>query len=313
MVKFFLSVMRLPPLKSLQVFLCAAQHKSFKAAAEQLHVTQAAVSQQIRLLEDYFDGQLFDRDKKQTRLNLKGKLLFPFIEKAFEQINLGVNELMNEPNSKELKITTLHSVASLLLIPNISDFQLKNNDLSVQFSPNNKLDSFQEQNVDVAIRHGQGNYVGLESRKLTEDSVILVVSPLLIGAKEFQIKNILSLPLLEDVSSDIQEAIDDFCFKFAMNRKDFKVSLKTSDALPIIQNSLAGQGVTFVSKVLVEQYLETGQLIHICDYVYNSSRTLYLVAPPHHFKWDKVQRFESWLKQLFSLRLHPENNTDKFE
>ena len=56
--------MRLPPLKSLQVFLCAAQHQSFKAAAEQLHVTQAAVSQQIRLLEDYFDSKLFERDKK---------------------------------------------------------------------------------------------------------------------------------------------------------------------------------------------------------------------------------------------------------
>jgi len=295
--------MHLPPLKSLHVFLCAAQHQSFKMAAEQLHVTQAAVSQQIRQLEEYFDGKLFERDRKKTRLNSKGERLYPFIEKAFEQINLGINELMVEPSSSELKITTLHSVASLLLIPNISDFQQKNTDLSVQFSPNNKLESFEEQKVDVAIRHGMGNYPGLESRKLTDDSIMLVASPLLIGFKDIQIENIFSLPLLEDISSNIQEAIDDCCLKFNIDKKDFKVSLKTTDALPIIQNTLAGQGITFVSKVLIEQYLRSGQLINIFDYVYDNPRTLYLVAPPHHFKWDKIRRFELWLKELFSHNL----------
>lgn len=291
--------MRLPPLKSLQVFLCAGQHQSFKAAAEQLHVTQAAVSQQIRLLEDYLGGPLFDRDKKHTRLNLKGKILFPFIEKAFEQINLGVSALTNESDSKELKISALHSVTSLLLIPNISDFQQKNADLSVQFSPNNKLDLFKEQNIDVAIRRGLGDYDGLESRKLTDDSIILIASPLLIGSKERLIKTIFSLPLLEDTSSDIQEAIVDCCIKFNLNKNDLKPSLKTTDALPIIQQTLAGQGIAFVNKVLVDQYLRTGQLINLFDYVYENPRTLFLVAPPHHFKWEKVQRLELWLKQLF--------------
>ena len=79
-----------------------------------------------------------------------------------------LNALVNKSDSKELKITTLHSVASLLLIPNIKDFQEKNADLSVQFSPNNKLESFEEQKVDVAIRHGIGDYVGLESRKINK-------------------------------------------------------------------------------------------------------------------------------------------------
>jgi LysR family glycine cleavage system transcriptional activator len=295
--------MRLPPLKSLQVFLCAAQQQSFKAAAEQLNVTQAAVSQQIRLLEGYFDGQLFERDKKQTRLNLKGKTLLPFIEQAFEQIKLGINALTNEPDSTELKITALHSVTSLLLIPNISDFQQNNADLSVQFSPNNKLDLFQEQNIDVAIRRGLGDYTGLESRKLTNDSIVLVASPLLIGAKKIQVSNILSFPLLEDSSHDIQEAIEDCCHKFNIEKKDFKVPLKTTDALPIIQNTLAGLGLAFVSKVLVEQYLRNGQLINVLGYTYDSPRTLFLVAPPHHFKWGKVQRLELWLKKLFSKNI----------
>ncbi|MEW6991241.1 LysR substrate-binding domain-containing protein [Colwelliaceae bacterium 6441] len=292
--------MRLPPLKSLQVFLCAAQHQSFKMAAEQLHVTQAAVSQQIRLLENYFDAPLFERDKKQTRLNEKGKTLFPFIEKAFEQITLGVNALTNEPDSSELKITTLHSVASLLLIPNINDFQQKNTDLSVQFSPNNLLVSFQQQNVDVAIRHGLGQYEGLESRKLAEDSIMLVASPMLIGDNDFNINELCNLPLLEDTTSDIQEAIEAFCSTLNISKTSLKASLKTTDALPIIQNTLAGKGIAFVSKVLIEQYLRTGQLINLFDYAYENPRTLFLVAPPHHFKWNKVQRFELWLKELFS-------------
>ena len=81
--------MRMPPLKSLQVFLSAARHKSFKAAAEELFVTQAAISQQIRILESYFSTPLFTRENKQTQLNAQGLRLFPFIENAFEQIKLG--------------------------------------------------------------------------------------------------------------------------------------------------------------------------------------------------------------------------------
>ncbi|PAJ75505.1 hypothetical protein CJF42_05045 [Pseudoalteromonas sp. NBT06-2] len=288
----------LPPLKSLNVFLSAAKNESFKAAAEQLYVTQAAVSQQIRLLEEHLGCQLFDRNSKQTKLNKKGLLLMPYIEQAFEQISHGVNAVSLEPNANELRITALHSVTSTLLIPKISEFQELNPHLSVQFYPNNRLDSFENNDVDIAIRRGLGNYPGLESRKLIDDSIVMVVSPLIFKDDEANPLNIFKLPLLEDISSDIQEAINSCCEQYNIQANKLTSKLKTTDSMPIIQSAVAGQGIAFVSKILVAEYIKNGHLINPLNYAFNSPRTLYLVALPHHFKWDKVKQFEKWIKNV---------------
>jgi LysR family glycine cleavage system transcriptional activator len=292
--------MRQPPLKSLQVFLAAARHNSFKIAAQELFVTQAAVSQQIRLLEAYFSTPLFIRENKQTRLNAQGSRLLPFIENAFKQIEMGVNAVTGEQNTGELKIAALHSVTSLILIPEINHFQEKNDDVRVQFSPSNSLESFTSGNIDIAVRRGQGEYHGLESHKLIDDEIILVASPLLPGINSGDLAAVFSLPLLEDTSSDIQEAIMDCCQQFSFNKNNLNSCLRTTDALPIIQSAIAGQGIAFVSRALVSKNLQSGQLVNVLNYAYVSSRTLYLVAPAHHFTWQKVQRFEAWLKALFS-------------
>ena len=290
----------LPPLKSLQVFLYAARYGSFKAAAEQLFVTQAAVSQQIRLLEGHLGCQLFERESKQTRLNAKGLLLLPYIEQAFEQISQGINAIAFEPNTNALRITSFHSITSLLLIPKISFFQQDNPKLSIQFSPSNQLESFNEHNLDIAIRRGSGDYPGLESRKLIDDAIVLIASPRLLVETNSDPKNILSLPLLEDTDNDIQAAIDDCCLRYQLKRSHLHASLKTTDAVPIIQNVLAGQGIAFVSKVLVTEHLQSGNLINVLDYAYTGPAALYLVAPAHHFNWDKIKRFEQWLTRLLN-------------
>jgi len=140
---------RLPPLKALHVFLVAAQHHIFKQAAEQLHVSQAAVSQQIRLLEEYFQEVLFERNAKQTRLSSKGRLLFPYIEQAFEQISQGVYSVTQQPNPNSLNITATHSFTSLFLGTRLSDFQSNNDELSVQFAPSNHLLNFNDDQIDL--------------------------------------------------------------------------------------------------------------------------------------------------------------------
>lgn len=288
----------LPPLKSLPVFLSAAKYNSFKAAAEDLHVTQAAVSQQIRLLEQYLDCQLFDRQSKQTQLNAQGKLFAPFIEQAFEQIINAVNAITLEPNPNELRITSLHSITSLILIPKISDFQLNNPAINIQFSPSNNLVTFKEHGIDVAIRHGTGHYDGLESRKIIDEPFVLVVCPLILSNKN-DLNALLDLSLMEDTSWDVQAAIEDFCEKFKLKRSQLKATLRTNDAVPIIQNTLAGKGFAFVNKALVAEHLSNGNLISVLEYSFTSPFALYLVAPAHHFTWPKIKRFELWINNLF--------------
>lgn len=159
------------------------------------------------------------------------------------------------------------------------------------------MDTFENQDVDIAIRRGLGDYPGLESRKLLNDTIIMIASPLLF-LKKINTKDVFKHPLLEDSSSDIQEVIQACCAQYHIHSNQLKSGLKTTDALSIIQSTIAGQGVAFVSKVLVDEHIKNGHLINPLNYVFDSLRTLYLVAPPHHFKWDKVKRFEAWIKTI---------------
>jgi len=294
---------RLPPLKSLQFFLTAAKQPNFKSAAHQLHVTQAAVSQQIKLLEQHLQCQLFERNNKTTQLTEQGQHLFPYIEQAFEYMHEGVSSLLNEPEPDVLKISSLHSFTTLWLMPRINEFQQENPDLNVHFLPSNALLDFKNDNVDITIRRGMGKYAGLTTKKLLDDEIILVVSPLLITAKAIDIHNIdhiMSLPLLEDLSEDIQEALHYFYGQHAKNEKHFSIALKTTDSIPIIDNVLGGKGLAFVSKTLVEKHLRQKQLVQLVDFSHKTQWTLYLVAPAHHYQWRKIKRFEQWIMDEFN-------------
>lgn len=291
--------MKFPPLKSLSFFLAAARNKSFKKAAEELHVTQAAVSQQIRLLEEHLKCQLFNRDTKQTELNTEGKRLFPFIEQAFNQIAQGVSLFSDEPDPNTLKITSLHSFTSLTLLPKINEFQLSNPDIMFQFSPSNQLFDFKDDSIDLAIRRGKGFYPGLESRMLMKDEVVLVASNLLFKDAFPSIDEVLKTPLLLDISSDLKPAFERFCSQYKLNPNDFNITLRTTDSVPVIEKAIAGQGICFVSKSLVFDRIHEGTLINLFEFSVESAISLFLVAPPRNFQWSKVQKFETWLSTLF--------------
>lgn len=292
--------MKLPPLKSLSFFLAAARNKSFKKAAEELHVTQAAVSQQIRLLENNLKCQLFNRDAKQTLLSVEGERLFPFIEAAFSQISQGVSLLSTEPDPNTLKITSLHSFTSLILIPKVNEFQLMYPDIMLQFSPSNQVVGFQDNSIDLAIRRGVGVYPGLESRQLIKDEVLLVASPLLFKDAFPSIDELLKTPLLLDISSDLKPAFEQFCNQYKLNSNDFEISLQTTDSVPVIEKAIVGQGMCFVSKSLVFERTNEGTLINLLDFSAHSPISLFLVAPPRNFQWEKVKKFEAWLNGLFT-------------
>lgn len=291
--------MKLPPLKSLSFFLAAARNQSFKKAAQELHVTQAAVSQQIRLLEENLQCQLFNRDVKQTLLSDEGKRLYPFIENAFSQISQGISLLSTEPEPNSLKITSLHSFTSLILIPKINEFQLAYPEMVLQFSPTNQVVDFKEDNVDIAIRRGTGVYPGLVSKPLINDEILLVASSMLFKDAFPSVDELIKTPLFLDVSSDLKPAFEQFCEQFKVNVNDFNISLQTTDSVPLVEKTIAGQGMCFVSKSLVFDRIKDGTLINLFEFSAVSPFSLFIVAPARNFEWEKVKRFEAWLKGLF--------------
>jgi len=286
----------LPPLKSLQFFLVAGQSKNFKQAAEQLNVTQAAVSQQIRLLEENLQSKLFERTNKQTTLTEKGRMLLPFTQRAFEELTTGIQVVTGDPNPQILRISTVHSFCSLWLIPRLQEFQKLHPEIMVQLAPSGELVDFKQSNIDLAIRMGRGGYGDLTEKKIYDDNLIFVASPkLLVGIDKDDPEQVFGLPWIEDTSIGIQETFQDYCKSINFSYETLVPVMQTNDALPLIDSAVHERGFLLVNSSLVVEHIRAGRLVKLLNYAQKSPYSLYLVAPEQQFLWKKVKLFEEWL------------------
>ncbi|WP_395342984.1 LysR substrate-binding domain-containing protein [Ningiella sp. W23] len=287
---------RLPPLKSLHFFRIAAQKANFKEASESLNVTQAAVSQQIKLLEDFLGIALFTRNNQSTKLTLEGERLQPFIERGFTSFTEGVELVHGDTSPNTLKISAIHSFTSIWLMPRLPAFQAMHPNILVQINPSNNLVDFAKDDIDVCIRMGGGGYQGLSEKKLFNDHLVLVLSPTLLKDKVISTPaNVFSLPYIQDPSPQTQAVFERVCNKFDVDPTSLAIPIRTDNSMLLIENALAGRGFTFVNQALVAEHLRDGTLITALGVSEPSPWALYLVAPPHHFSRSKVKLFEQWL------------------
>jgi LysR family glycine cleavage system transcriptional activator len=289
----------LPPLKSLHFFSVAARSENFKFAAERLNVTQAAVSQQIKLLEQFVNMPLFERNNRQTKLTNAGQRLLPFVESGFTSFRQGLNAIGSDPKPNVLRVSAIHSFSTIWLLPRLLDFQESHPHLLVQIAPSNDLVNFDDDEIDLAIRMGEGGYAGLNEKRLFNDKLILVASPSIIPeCSKHDASLIFSKSLIQDPSRQTQIIFRGLCNKYNVDADSLTPSIVSSDSMTLIENALAGRGYTFVNKSLVAEHLLKGELVQLLDEAYPSPWALHLVAPQHHFEWEKVQQFESWFRPL---------------
>ncbi len=305
---------RLPSLKALQAFRHAAETKSFKLAAEQLFVSQAAISQQIKTLEQQLGVTLFHRRTREVKLTSEGQQLLPYISKAFTSLEQGVSHLNDDPNPQQLTLSTLPSLASRWLVPRLGNFQAKEESLNIHISPSIKLDNFDDNLLDLAIRFGEGNYPGLSSKLLMRDYMIPVCHPSLIHNRrptEEQLEELplltherrpteaqlRKLPLLMDDSPDMTDLWPLIDTVLGLSKAGKGPRLQVSDSNILVEALLSGQGLAAARFSLVYELLERKQLICPAPIYLPTHFSYYLVAPPHHFNRPKVQRFEHWLRQ----------------
>lgn len=287
----------LPSLKSLQAFRHAAEAKSFKKAAEQLFVSQAAISQQIKTLEQQLGVILFRRMVREVELTPDGEQLIPFISSAFSKLEQGINQLMDDPEPNRLSLSTLPSFASRWLVPKLGSFQTHAEDLNINISPSLHLDRFDDSRLDLAIRYGEGNYPGLSARTLLQDYVIPVCHPLLINNEKPIAQQLKQLPLLTDDAPDMSLIWPEFETVINSTQTRQVSRLQVSDSNILVEALLSGQGLAAIRFSLVYELLERGLLVCPIPMYRPTTFKYYLVAPEHHFKRPKVQRFEHWLRQ----------------
>jgi len=171
---------RLPPLNSLRAFEAAGRHLSFSKAADELCVTPAAISQQIKIMEDYFGEPLFIRITRGLKLSEPGAQLLPYVSDAMDQMSLGVQLSMRKNERSVLTVSLTRTFGSKWLVPRLGSFYAEHPTIDIRLDGNNSLADFEKDDVDLAIRYGDGNYRDLISEKLLDNHIFPVCSPALL-------------------------------------------------------------------------------------------------------------------------------------
>lgn len=296
----------LPPLNALRTFLFAAETQSFKKAAERLFVTQAAVSHQIRLLEDALDTQLFIRLNREVKLTEEGERLLPFVRSAFRSLKAGVDQLKGDPAPNKLTLSVLPSFASSWLVYHIGEFQDRYPDIHLVIRPSLELEAFNTSEVDLAIRFGEGRYEHLQTEFLMRDAMMAVCTPEMVVEAPLTFAKLKTLPLLEDFSPGGVGWLT-WLTEQHLDPDDYRISLTIQDARLVIDAVLQGKGVGLVRKSLCQHLVEQGELVKAFDYELPSSFSYYLVAPSANFEKPKVRLFADWLRQELETSFLPEH------
>ena len=169
-----------PPLTWLRSFESAARHCSFKKAAEELNVSPAAISQQIRQLEEYYDTRLFARQPRSIELTRIGKLAAPLVQIGFKSITEACSAIESDRNKEALVVTVPPSFCVKWLIPRLERFQERHPDIEVRIDARDELVNISAGLADVGVRYGDGDYPDLHVEPLIPDAYWPVCSPQLL-------------------------------------------------------------------------------------------------------------------------------------
>ncbi|HTO84421.1 MAG TPA: transcriptional regulator GcvA [Methylomirabilota bacterium] len=291
----------LPPLNALRAFEAAARHLSFTKAARELHVTQAAVSHQIKGLEEYLGVPLFHRHRKAVLLTEAGQLCLPGLRDGFDRLAAAIDSIRNLDNANVLTVTTPPSFAAKWLVPHLDQFRKAHPDYEVRIDASTNLVDFERENVDVAIRYGSGSYPGLESELLFEIEVFPVCSPRLCKGRH-PLRSPQDLKwhtLLHTEWRARGEEPDWRMWLLAAGAPDVDWSRgpQFNDVTVAIQSAIEGQGVALGRGALVAADLKAGRLVRPFRLSVAGRFRYYLVYPAAALKRPKVAAFRDWLLQ----------------
>jgi LysR family glycine cleavage system transcriptional activator len=187
----------LPPLNALKAFEAAARHESFTRAALELCVTQGAVSHQVKALEEELRVKLFNRERQRLVLTETGREYLVVVRDALDRIALGTEQLMRRQSSGVLTVSTSPDFAAKWLVHRISRFAETYPDIDLRISASLHHVDFAREDVDVAVRHGEGNWAGLEMTRLCSEQLFVVCSPKLLHKGHLRKPtDVLKFPLL---------------------------------------------------------------------------------------------------------------------
>lgn len=284
---------QLPPLNAVKAFEAAARSESVTKAATELHVTQGAVSQQIKTLEATLGVKLFSREQQRLVLTDMGRDYLDVVRDALDRIAAGTERLLQRQTSGVLTVSTSPDFAAKWLVNRLARFAESHPQIDLRISATAQHVDFVREDVDVAVRHGDGNWPGLDVVRLCSERLFPVCSPKLISGRKriTQATDLLKFPLLH---------LDDWknwirWFEAAGVSEPHLRGPALNRASMLIDAAVDGQGVALARTTLAACDLITGRLIKPIDVSLRMSNTYWIVCPKVTSSVPKVKSFRDWL------------------
>jgi LysR family glycine cleavage system transcriptional activator len=285
---------RLPPLNALKTFEAAARHESFTRAAEELCVTQGAVSHQVKALEGELAVKLFNRERQRLIITEAGREYLGVVRDALDRIAIGTERLLQRQNAGVLTVSTSPDFASKWLVHRLGHFAEAHPGIDLRVSGTLNHVDFTREDVDLAVRHGDGNWPGLDAVRLSAEQLFAVCSPKLLSGKRRVSKpaDILKFPLIHmdsraDWKNWLQEAgLDDSAAMHGpvLNRGSM-----------VIDAAINGQGIALARTTLAAGDLIKGHLVRPFAQSLPLSKTYWIICPKATASLPKIVTFRDWL------------------
>ncbi len=281
----------LPPLNALRAFEAAARHLSFTTAAEELNVTQAAVSHQVKGLEDRLGVKLFRRLPRGLLLTDQGQALLPELRGAFDRIEQAVARIDRDGPSGSLSVSLMTTFALTWLVPRLHRFQAAWPKVEVKLVTTGRLVDFAREDVDIAIRYmADGVQHGLRADKLFDDAL----TPLAGRAYRHKLKaptDLLDVPLI-DTTGDFDWPL---WLRSAGIRKPFRPAIIFDSTKIAVDAAMEGSGVAIGPPFLFAEAIAAQKIFQPFELIVKNGKAWWVISPENRAEQTKVKAFREWL------------------
>lgn len=284
---------RLPPLNSLKAFECAARHLSFTKAADELFVTQAAVSHQIKLLEDFLGIELFRRQHRALVLTELGQVYFNDVTDILHRLSGVTQQLLAQKNDKHLAISVPQTFGIQWLVPRLTYFNQLYPDIEVRLTGVDQDEGLLNREIDIAIYYGRGDWEGLQVEKLAEENLLLLASSKLLDNKAISSPEDLKKHTLIHIHT--RDNWQNMANYLGLKGLDIQHGPIFSHTFMALQAAIHGQGVVLANRILAQQEIDRGTLQIVLPIQLKDPKSFYVVNRLDKANHEQILAFRQWI------------------
>jgi len=282
--------MSLPPLNSLRAFAAVAETGSYTLAAERLNVTQAAVSQQVKILEEHLGIALVTRLGRGIELTGPGAGLARELGIGFEIIGRGVERLSEDAASRPVQITMSPAFAVEWLLPRMAEFQREHPEITLMLNPTSEVVELKPGGIDLAIRYRDRRRPGPDVETVLITDMIVIGAPSLIDDRDLSDPaSLVDLPWLQELGTN--EAAEWFTFHGVIPDRPLTVNHMPGNL--IMTAVRRGDGITYTARAFFTDDLRAGNVVELFS---EQLFGVYYIQTPQEHERPEARTFLNWLK-----------------